>query len=131
MASQQYITIDDIENTSLRKFSDEDKQRAVDATNDFYEAHVVSHNLKITDIHFPIQLFVKQALVAYCEMNMARTRITGSNVTNGQPGKYDVIYSLSKDFYLTAINRVNKGLITGIADKSSSTFTFIDVEQGV
>ncbi len=133
MALNEYITIDDIDNTSLASFPDSTKQAEVDKVNDFYEAHALSHGIAIDDIAFPIQLFVKEALVYRLQMNMAMFRITGANVTEGQsgPSKYDVIYSLNRDAYLPAINRVNRGLITGTTDKKSSTFVMIDVEKGM
>ena len=133
MASNEYITIDDIDNTSLASFPDATKQSEVDKVNNFYEAHALSHNISIAEIAFPIQLFVKEALVYRLQMNMAMNRITGANVTEASsgPSKYDVIYSLNRDAYLPAINRVNYGLITGYTTKKTSTFAMIDVEKGI
>ena len=133
MALNEYITMDDIDNTSLASFPDTTKQIEVDKVNDFYEAHALSHGIDITHIAYPIQLFVKEALVYRLQMNMAMNRITGANVTEQQsgPSKYDVIYSLNRDAYLPAINQVNEGLITGTTNKKSSTLVLIDVEKGI
>lgn len=133
MAINEYITIADIDNASLAAFPDAEKQLEVDKVNDFYEAHALSHNLAIEDLSFPIQLFVKEALVYRLQMNMAMNRITGANLNEGQtsPSKYDVIYSLNKDAYLPAINRVNAGLMTGTTNKQTSTFVMIDVEKSI
>ena len=132
MAIQNYITVEDIDNTSLAAFPVETKQKEVDKVNDFYEAHALSHDLNVEDLTFPILMFVKEALVYRLQMNMAMNRITGANTSDGSgPSKYDIIYSLNRDAYLPAINRVNAGLMVGINDKRSSTFTMINVEKGI
>ena len=131
-ALHEYITIADIRNSSLKAFPDSVKQDAVDATNEFYEAHAAMHGVNKKDIAYPINLFVKDALVAYCEMKMAEENVTGINTGDySGPSKYDVIYQLRRKDYLSKINKVNAGLIKGGITRENTLQVMIDHDRAI
>jgi hypothetical protein len=124
MASQEYITIDDITNGNLKQFPTDYKQKYVDRINDWFEAYALSKNLVIENIEFPVSITVLELLRAKMLMLFAIDNMGGANTNTNANGIYQIIYVTNKDQYAQLAPVVNASTILGYDGTGASTVVF-------
>ena len=128
MASNEYITISDITNKTMKNLialitaqggSLDEIQESVDRVNNYYEDLAEQVGVAVDDIQFPIPILSTEHLLNYLYWNYARDN---NGVLNSDSGYADTTYSYMEEssykYYTDSLKHMNKTYISGDADST-------------
>lgn len=122
MATQEYITINDITTSKIKQVSDPVKQSYVDRTNNWYEEYALSKDIAIDDINYPLSEMVMELLRNKLTMTYSLDNINGSdNTLDPSVSIYTVLYEGARAEFISLAETVNESVIRGYINSASTT----------
>lgn len=124
MATNTYITIDDVENIKIIQLYKADNdyiQKFIDQTNDWYETYANNLNVDTADIAYPVNQNVMDLLRAELDIRVGKAHIGGTESTVQAESVYTVMYNLGREEEKRLLPRINELAITGEQSRSADT----------
>jgi len=128
MATNNYITIDDVTNKTVQQLyqaGSVEIQKYIDQTNDWYEAYAQNLNLLISNIKFPVTQYVIDMLNAQLLVRIGSAFIGGlGNGSTNSNDLYTMLYNLGNEELKKLLPRINAESIEGYQTRQADTVVF-------